>query len=216
MKSGAQIGVAVAAGYVLGRFHKMKWAMAIATMAGRKRLANHGVLQQGSKLLASSPELSKLTGDIRGSLVEAGKTAAMAAVGNRINSLSEGLRERSESMRAASLPGTGREPEDDSGREEDSGPEDGSGREEDSGPEDGSGREEDSGPEDDSGREDEERPRPRAEKRSRPAAKSRSSDGPGRSARRREPDDSAPRPKRRRPSDESAGQRSNARRGDSR
>lgn len=108
MKSGAQIGVAVAAGYVLGRFHKMKWAMALATMAGRKRLASQGgMLKQGTKLMQSSPELTKLTDDIKGSLAEAGKAAAIAAVGSRISSLSEGLRERSESLRAASLAGSG-------------------------------------------------------------------------------------------------------------
>jgi hypothetical protein len=104
MKSGAQVGLAVTAGYVLGRFHKMKWALALATMAGRKRLQG-GLVQQGTKLLKSSPELTKLTDNMRGSLMEAGKTAAVAALSKRISSLSAGLTERTESMRTAGMPG---------------------------------------------------------------------------------------------------------------
>jgi hypothetical protein len=190
MKTGAQIGVAVAAGYVLGRFHKMKWALALATMAGRKRLANQGMLRQGAKLLSSSPELSKLTDEVRGSLVEAGKTAAVAAVGSRINSLSEGLRERSESMRAPDLPKAGSKPDDDSGQEDE---------------EDGRGDE-------DSGGEAKEPAKPRASKRPRPEGGQRASRSAGRSAPRRESGEDSPRPKRRRPADGSDGQRGKRRR----
>jgi len=107
MKTGARVGLAITAGYVLGRLHKMKWALALAGLAGRKRLpaGSAGLLQQGAKFLASSPELAKLTEEMRGQLVEAGKAAAVAAVSGKINSLSDELRDRSEAMRAA---GTGR------------------------------------------------------------------------------------------------------------
>jgi hypothetical protein len=102
MKTEAQIALAVTAGYVLGRFHKLKWAVALGTMAGGKRLASKrgGLLAQGTRLLESSPELSKLTDEMRGRLVEAGKAAAVAVVSRRIDSLSDTLRERSESMSA--------------------------------------------------------------------------------------------------------------------
>ena len=198
MKSGAQIGVAVAAGYVLGRFHKMKWAMALATMAGRKRLASQGggMLKQGSKLVQSSPELTRLTDDIKGSLMEAGKAAAVAAVGSRINSLSEGLRERSESMRAAGQAGSAGQAGD--ARDESDGePDDESDdqAEDETGPETG----------------DRERSRPRREKaRARPDGDHSGSRSSGKPARRREAGD-GPRP-RRRPSNGSSGQRSKRRR----
>jgi ribosomal protein L12E/L44/L45/RPP1/RPP2 len=112
MKTGARVGLALAAGYVLGRLHKMKWALALAAMAGRRRLpgGTAGLLEQGAKFLASSPELAKVTEEIRGQLVEAGKAAAVAAVSSKINSLSDDLRERSEAMRAASAGGNGAAP----------------------------------------------------------------------------------------------------------
>jgi hypothetical protein len=107
MNTGARVGLALTAGYVLGRLHKMKWALALAALAGRKRLpgGSGGLLQQGAKFLASSPELAKLTEEMRGQLVEAGKAAAVAAVSGKINSLSDELRERSEAMRAANAGG---------------------------------------------------------------------------------------------------------------
>jgi hypothetical protein len=109
MNSGARLGLAVAAGYLLGRSHKMKWALALAAFAGRGRLpgGSSGLVQQGAKLLTSSPELTKLTDEMKGRLVDAGKAAAVAAVSSKINSLSEGLRERSDAMRAPSAGGAG-------------------------------------------------------------------------------------------------------------
>ena len=101
MKTGVQIGVAVAAGYVLGRFHKLKWAVALGTMAGRKKLAGQqsALLAKGAELLGS--ELGPVTQQLRGQLVEAGKAAAVTAVSGKINSLSDSLQERSQGLRAA-------------------------------------------------------------------------------------------------------------------
>jgi hypothetical protein len=107
MNTGARLGLAVVAGYVLGRFHKMKWALAVASLAGRGRLpgGSGGLLQQGAKVLISSPEVTKLTEEMRGRLVEAGKAAALATVSSKIDSLSEGLRERTDAMQATSAAG---------------------------------------------------------------------------------------------------------------
>lgn len=106
MNTGARLGLAVTAGYLLGRFHKMKWALTLAAIAGRGQLkgGKGGLLQQGAKILTSSPEVTKLTDEMRGRLVDAGKAAAVAVVSSKINSLSDGLRERSDAMRA---PGAG-------------------------------------------------------------------------------------------------------------
>lgn len=109
MNTGARVGLAVAAGYLLGRSHKMKWALGLAALAGRGRLPGGpgGLVQQGTKLLTSSPEFAKLTGEMKGRLVDAGKAAAVAAVSSKIDSLSDGLRERSDLMRAAKPGGNG-------------------------------------------------------------------------------------------------------------
>jgi hypothetical protein len=109
MNSGARLGLAVTAGYLLGRFHKIKWALAVAALAGRGRLPGGagGLVQQGAKLLTSSPEFTKLTDEMKGRLVDAGKAAAVAAVSSKIDSLSQGLRERSDAMRATRAGGTG-------------------------------------------------------------------------------------------------------------
>jgi len=109
MNTGARVGLAVTAGYLLGRFHKMKWALGLAALAGRGQLPGGagGLVQQGAKLLTSSPEFTKLTDEMKGRLVDAGKAAAVAAVSSKIGSLSEGLRERSDAMRATRAGGTG-------------------------------------------------------------------------------------------------------------
>ena len=109
MNTGARVGLAVAAGYLLGRLHKMKWALGLAALAGGRRLPGGpgGLVQQGAKLLASSPEFTKLTDEMKGRLVDAGKAAAAAAVSSKIDSLSESLRERTGAMRAASAGGDG-------------------------------------------------------------------------------------------------------------
>jgi hypothetical protein len=105
MKTGT-LGAAVVTGYLLGRFHKMKWALVIAAAAGGKRLAGKqgNVLGQATEM-AKSAGLDHLTGDLRGRLVEAGKAAAVSAVSSRIDSVSEGLHARSESLLGGGRPG---------------------------------------------------------------------------------------------------------------
>jgi hypothetical protein len=109
MKCGARLCLAVTAGYFLGRFHKMKWAIGLAALAGRGQLPSGpgALLQQGAKLLTSSPEFTKLTDEAKGRLIDAGKAAAVAAVSSKIDSLSEGLRQRSDAMRDVSAGGPG-------------------------------------------------------------------------------------------------------------
>ena len=121
MNNGARLGLAVAAGYLLGRLHKMKWALAAAALAGRGKLPSGpgGLVQQGAKLLTSSPEFTKLTDEMKGRLVDAGKAAAVAVVSSKIDSLSEGLRQRSDAMRAPSAGGAAAGDEQDAESERD-------------------------------------------------------------------------------------------------
>jgi hypothetical protein len=65
------------------------------------------LLRRGSKALGSSgalgkvsPELSEITGMIRGELLDAGKSAAAAAVSGRLDALTERLHERAELIRS--------------------------------------------------------------------------------------------------------------------
>ncbi|MFF4228943.1 hypothetical protein [Streptomyces sp. NPDC001820] len=97
MKNG-QVALALAGGYLLGRSHKMRWALTLGGMAAGSRFLP-GSDALGTKLL-KSPELSKLTDTVRDELLSAGKTAAVAAAGNRINSLSDRMQRRASSLRA--------------------------------------------------------------------------------------------------------------------
>jgi hypothetical protein len=103
MKAGPRIVTAVAIGYVLGRTHKMKLAIALAgMMAGRQIATNpRELLQQGARIVASSPEVSKLSGEVRDQLIDAMKAAAVAAASNKIDSLGDNLSERAARLRSS-------------------------------------------------------------------------------------------------------------------
>lgn len=111
MNDRARIAMAVAAGYYLGRRHKLRMATALAAagLASRIKRGEGGLLQQGTKLIGSSPELQELTKSLRGELMEAGKAAAVAATSRQIQALSSRLLDRTESLRQ---PGAASSPED--------------------------------------------------------------------------------------------------------
>ncbi|WP_461057752.1 hypothetical protein [Streptomyces pseudoechinosporeus] len=96
MKNG-QVALSIASAYFLGRSHKTRWALALAGMAAGSRLRPGG--EVGTKLL-KSPEINKLTQTLRDELLSAGKTAAVAAAGSRIDSLSDRMQRRASSLRA--------------------------------------------------------------------------------------------------------------------
>ena len=78
MDARARTGLAVAGGYLLGRTKKAKLALTFAgLMAGRKLNGAGGLLGQGAELLRS-PEFEQLRDDVRGRLMGAGKSAALA------------------------------------------------------------------------------------------------------------------------------------------
>jgi hypothetical protein len=104
MKCGSQIAVAVVGGYVLGRSHKTRMAILLALIA-----AGGGKLPIGPEdLLKKTPlggPLDKLTGDLRGQLVDAGMNVAKKAASSRIDSLSDRLQERAETLRGTGTKG---------------------------------------------------------------------------------------------------------------
>ena len=98
------VAAALGAGYLLGRSHKTKLALALAGVAAGKRLkAGAGPTGHAGELLKSSP-VEELIESLRGELVEAGKKAAVAAASKRVDSLSDRLQQRADSLRTTAAP----------------------------------------------------------------------------------------------------------------
>jgi hypothetical protein len=95
----------------------MKLALMLGGMiAGRQAGGAGQLLTQGSKLLSQSPELAQLTDQVRGRLLEAGKGAALAVAARQVESLTERVGQRVESLGGVGVPQRGKrlreEPED--------------------------------------------------------------------------------------------------------
>ncbi|OUS83124.1 hypothetical protein [Rhodococcus sp. NCIMB 12038] len=93
MTGKGQMALAVGAGYMLGRTHKMKLALMLAGAGASSRFPSGslGVLGQAGRLLADSPEVAKLGATVRKELMNAAKTAAVTAASHRIDSLNSRL-----------------------------------------------------------------------------------------------------------------------------
>src|ERR1700754_160103 len=80
----------VAGGYFLGRTKKMKLALMLGGWTAGRQLGGPGqILGQATKVLGDSPELTALTDQVRGRLLEAGKDAAMAGATRRVEGLTD-------------------------------------------------------------------------------------------------------------------------------
>ena len=90
MKCGARVALGIAGGYLLGRTKKMKLALMVGGLAAGKRAGGPGqLLAQGTKLIGQSPELTRISDEIRGRLLDAGKAAAMAVATRQVEALTE-------------------------------------------------------------------------------------------------------------------------------
>ena len=98
MSTTSRVAGAVAAGYVLGRFKKLKMAVLVASaMSSPKfRSAAAGMIQDR---LPGGTIVNTLTKEVGGKLVDVGKTAATSIVASRIDSLSQSLADRSQNLR---------------------------------------------------------------------------------------------------------------------
>ncbi|MER5177552.1 hypothetical protein ABT009_04095 [Streptomyces sp. NPDC002896] len=93
-----QVALAFTSGYLFGRNHRTRWALALAgAAAGRRLMSGHSPLD--TKKLMSS-EVGKLTEDLRSQLMSAGKSAAVAAASQRMEALSDRLEERTSTLRS--------------------------------------------------------------------------------------------------------------------
>jgi hypothetical protein len=92
VKCRARIALGISGGYLLGRTKKVKLALVLGGVAAGRQAGRPGqLLAQGTKLLGQSPELGRLTDEIRGRLLEAGKGAAVAVATRQVEALTDRL-----------------------------------------------------------------------------------------------------------------------------
>jgi hypothetical protein len=98
MSTTSRVAGAVAAGYVLGRFKKLRLAVLVGSaMASPKfRNAAAGMIENR---IPGGAVTTTLTKEVGGRLVNIGKTAATSIVASRIDNLSQSLADRSENLR---------------------------------------------------------------------------------------------------------------------
>lgn len=100
------------AGYLLGRTRKLRWVWLLGAAGATGGLGGAGQLirrQAGS--IAGASAVSKVAGDVPRQLVEAGKTAAVAAATGKMDSLVNRLHDQTETLLRSNLPGGGSEDE---------------------------------------------------------------------------------------------------------
>lgn len=101
MKRGPQVATAVAVGYALGRSRKMKLALMVGGVVLGRRMGNpKELLAKAGGAVAGSSEVSELSNVLRDRLVDAAKTAAVAAASNKLDSLGDNLSERAAKIRS--------------------------------------------------------------------------------------------------------------------
>ncbi|GAB2597032.1 hypothetical protein GCM10027168_32310 [Streptomyces capparidis] len=97
----ARMALALAGGYALGRTRKMRWALTVAGVAAGRKAKARGLATEVLK----SPEIDRLTRELREQVLSAGRTAAVATAGRRMEALSDRLQSRAESLRPGSPDG---------------------------------------------------------------------------------------------------------------
>ncbi|MFI7276502.1 hypothetical protein [Streptomyces sp. NPDC049879] len=115
----AAVAAGIAGGYLLGRRHKAKLALVVATyVAGRRfRLSPTGLAAAGLRKIQDNPQFAEATERLRGQVLDAGRTAAQ----ERISALTDTLREKTEALGGPLGSGDGADDEDDEDREEEQG-----------------------------------------------------------------------------------------------
>lgn len=101
------VALGIGAGYVLGRTHKMRWALVLGAAAATGKLGSTPgkLVQRGVTALGASPELVKMADMVKGRLFDAGKAAAIAAATSRVDSLTDRLQGQTEALRRPRLRG---------------------------------------------------------------------------------------------------------------
>ncbi|MEU2927034.1 DNA primase [Streptomyces sp. NPDC007251] len=162
------LGLALGAGYLLGRTRKLKMAMAVGSVvAGKKlNLTPRGVAQLVNQQLRDNPQFKEIGDQLRQDLQGVGKAASGALVERQMTALADRLHSRTEQVRGQASGAGSEDEEQETGGDEDRGEsrEDSADRERDTG---------ERGDDADEGGEDEQR-------RERPAKKAPSKNASGR------------------------------------
>ncbi|MEV7975700.1 DNA primase [Streptomyces sp. NPDC086519] len=133
------LGLAIGAGYLLGRTKKLKMAVAVGSLVAGKRLnlTPKAVLDLANQQLRDNPQFKEIGEQLRHDLRGVGKAASGAMVERQLGALADRLHGRTEEVRdqlAGVVPDTGdlglggdrdedEEPEEDEALEEDEAPE---------------------------------------------------------------------------------------------
>ncbi|MEU4998038.1 DNA primase [Streptomyces sp. NPDC021622] len=120
------LGLALGAGYVLGRTKKMKLALAVGTMvaAKRMRLGPRVLGDLVSRQLQENPQFKEIGDQLRADLQGVGRAASGALVERQMEGLADRLHGRTEQLRdriagvAPDVPGATDEAEDEPAEEE--------------------------------------------------------------------------------------------------
>ncbi|MEV7504018.1 DNA primase [Streptomyces sp. NPDC093018] len=120
------LGLAIGAGYFLGRTRKLKMAIAVGSLvAGKKLNLGPGALADlARRQLRDNPQFKEIGDQLRTDLRGVGKAASGAMVERRMSTLADRLHDRTAQVRGE-LPGA---PADETGDEPDEGPEAEAGR----------------------------------------------------------------------------------------
>ncbi|MGJ5831279.1 hypothetical protein [Streptomyces ossamyceticus] len=117
------LGLAVGAGYVLGRTKKLKLAFAVGTMVAGKRmnLGPRAIADLVSRQLLDNPQFKEIGDQLRGDLRGVGKAATGALVERQIEGLADRLHGRTSQVRdqlSEAAPGRSERDEDDDAHED--------------------------------------------------------------------------------------------------
>jgi hypothetical protein len=104
------LGLAIGAGYVLGRTKKAKMALAVGSLVAGKRLnlSPRMVADLVNQQLKNNPQFKELGDQLRGDLKGAGKAASGALVERQIGALADRLHSRTAEMRGEGTGGSKR------------------------------------------------------------------------------------------------------------
>jgi len=93
MANGGKVALAVGAGYLLGRTRKMRVALMLAAagITGKFPGSPTQLVAHGLKSLGASADVSQLSQQLRGELLDAARAAALAAATHQIDSLNDRL-----------------------------------------------------------------------------------------------------------------------------
>ncbi|MGW2919333.1 hypothetical protein ACWDBF_15915 [Streptomyces angustmyceticus] len=114
------LAAALAAGYVLGRTKKGKLAIGVASMVAGQALSPRELIGQALRSLAATPQAAQLMDQVRGELLESGRTALSATADRSLGALAGALQKRTSALQGPpedEEPAEGEEPAEDEDEE---------------------------------------------------------------------------------------------------